>query len=150
MNKKLLIEAAILAGIIVVLFLLSRKPVPNQFPGYEKVTANVGNKNYTLYIADTEEKRVRGLSGSKPLRSDEGMLFVFPFKDRYNFWMKDMNYPLDVVFVDNDIVVTVLKNIDPSTYPNTFTATAPFNKVIELKAGSLDQGITGSSQILLK
>jgi uncharacterized membrane protein (UPF0127 family) len=63
------------------------------------VTAN-GN-HFLAYKAVTEEERIRGLSGTVPLASTSAMLFVFPADDKWGIWMKDMQYPIDVVWLDN-------------------------------------------------
>jgi uncharacterized membrane protein (UPF0127 family) len=53
-------------------------------------------------IADTPEKQERGLMFRKDLADNQGMLFVFPKPDRYGFWMKNMEIPLDFIWIDQD------------------------------------------------
>ncbi len=53
-------------------------------------------------IADTPEKRERGLMYREGLKKDEGMLFVFPEENYYSFWMKNMKFPIDIIWIDGD------------------------------------------------
>ena len=61
----------------------------------------------------------QGLSGRKSLNQDEGMLFVFENNEPHFFWMKDMNFPIDMIWISNDLhVIYIKKNADPKSYPN--------------------------------
>ena len=76
-----------------------------------------GTSTITVDIADTECKQVLGLSGRKSLVGGQGMLFVFNTIGNYGFWMKDMNFPLDIIWMDNDLqVVGIEKSLATSTY----------------------------------
>jgi uncharacterized membrane protein (UPF0127 family) len=64
------------------------------------------------------------------------MLFIFDKPATYPFWMKDMKFPIDVVWLNSDHnVVTVKSNVSPASYPETFQNSAPAQYVLELKAG---------------
>lgn len=110
-----------------------------QLKGYQYTIADINNSAYKVYIADTDEKRGRGLSNVKSLRDYEGMLFQFDSPDYHEFWMKDMRFPLDFIFINEDTVVDVLKNVSPSTYPSTFSGKKPYAEVIELNAGQIEK-----------
>lgn len=102
----------------------------------------VGSTTYTVSIADTESRREQGLSGTKLLLPHTGMLFVFDAPGKYGFWMKDMNYPLDIVWanVNSDGIGTIVyieENVKPETYPKTFTNVNIANAVIEVTAGEI-------------
>lgn len=91
-------------------------------------------------VADTRASRELGLSGRNGLRSNEGMLFVFDFSGRYGFWMKDMNFPIDMLWINqNGVVVKIEPNLSPSSYPNTFINDAPAMYVLELAAGRAEE-----------
>ncbi|MEK7478152.1 MAG: DUF192 domain-containing protein [Patescibacteria group bacterium] len=103
---------------------------------YATTTILIGNTNLTIKIADTPAKRERGLSGTAPLTENEGMLFIFDQPNYYQFWMKDMNYPLDIIWVDNNYqIVDITPNLSPSTYPQTFTSKKSAGFVLEVSAG---------------
>ncbi|HVZ59092.1 MAG TPA: DUF192 domain-containing protein [Patescibacteria group bacterium] len=110
----------------------------------KKATATFGSTKITLDVADTEQKRETGLSGKTGLSDNQGMLFLFDEPGIPSFWMKGMKFPLDIIFLNNNKIVTIYKNVPapkttteiPTTY---YQPTAPANKVLELKAGSADK-----------
>jgi|WetSurSiteA1Bulk_404760.scaffolds.fasta_scaffold05870_5 uncharacterized membrane protein (UPF0127 family) len=63
-------------------------------------------------IADTEVLREKGLSGRKELKEGSGMLFIFKNKDIFPvFWMKDMLIPIDIVWINDDKIVKIDKEV---------------------------------------
>jgi uncharacterized membrane protein (UPF0127 family) len=88
-------------------------------------------------VAKTEVDREKGLGSKKCIEDNQAMLFEFEESGYYPFWMKDMKFPIDIIWLDsNKKVVTTKTNILPSTYPRTFTNTKPAQYVLELKAGN--------------
>jgi uncharacterized membrane protein (UPF0127 family) len=109
-------------------------------------------------VANTPEERTQGLSGTQPLKDNEGMLFAFETPDVYRMWMKDMNYDLDIVWFDADgrvvYVVEQAKAPQPGTadhnLPRYLNAT-PASYVLEIPAGTaVSQGIEVGAQISIK
>ncbi len=91
-------------------------------------------------VADTDKTRELGLSYFKSLPEKQGMLFVFPQVGIYSFWMKGMNFPLDIIWMDENLkIVDRLINVDPSTYPETYTPSASAVYVLEISANTADQ-----------
>jgi len=88
-------------------------------------------------VADTDAERTQGLSNTKPLASDEGMLFVFDAPGVQTFWMKDMNYSLDIIWIGEDkIVKKITENATPDSYPDTlFSSDVPVKYVLEVRSG---------------
>ena len=74
---------------------------------------------FPVELAAESEERIRGLSGRASLNSGMGMLFVFEKAERFRFWMKEMQFTLDIVWIGPDCqVVDVSENVpfpDPST-----------------------------------
>jgi uncharacterized protein len=96
----------------------------------------LGGKVYEVEVVDTQYLLSRGLSGKESLRSDEGMFFVFQTPDKYGFWMKDMLFPIDIIWFDENFrVVHVENNVGPETYPNIFTPKSNSSYVLEISAG---------------
>lgn len=89
----------------------------------------------------------QGLSGRASLPSDTGMLFISANKEKRNFvfWMKDMNFPIDLLWIDGDTVVALEKNMAvPSANTSdqdlkTYVAPVVVDKVFEINAGLIDQ-----------
>lgn len=127
MNKKKLI---LLISIILLFFF-------SQFlKNKNEVIFLLNNKKISLIIADTEEKREKGLGNRDSLPKNKGMLFVFDKIDIYGFWMKNMRFAIDIVWLDeNKKIVHIEKNVLPDTFPNTFIPTQKSLYVIETNAG---------------
>lgn len=90
----------------------------------------------TLEVSSTEATRAQGLSGRRTLNNDQAMLFVFDQTGRYCFWMKDMNFPIDIVWLDaNKKIVSFELNVEPNTYPKSFCPDEPARYVLEFPAG---------------
>ena len=69
----------------------------------DKIQISIGDKEYTVQVAKTEQDQVKGLQGIESLPENEGMLFDFTDSpDNVSMWMKDVLIPLDLVFIDED------------------------------------------------
>lgn len=96
----------------------------------------IGKTSIYVDIADTPVLREHGLSGREALSGDRGMYFIFDRSDFYQFWMKDMNFPIDIIWIDETMsVVDITLNVLPSSFPKTFTSRAPARYVLEVPAG---------------
>jgi uncharacterized membrane protein (UPF0127 family) len=94
--------------------------------------------NLRLEIADTDASRRQGLSGRKNLALNEGMLFVFDDSSIQPFWMKDMFFSLDIIWINQGKVVEVATLKAPShgaAIPPTHVPTHKADRVLELNAG---------------
>ena len=80
------------------------------------------------------------------------MFFIFPLSARYGFWMKDMNFPIDIIWIDGSYrKVETTTNITPDTYPTTFHPYLPAKYVLEVNAGFVrKQNIYVGDRIILK
>lgn len=93
-----------------------------------------------LLIAKTPNTRERGLGGYASLDTDQGMLFIFPRPTSVNFWMEDMKFSLDFVWMSSDhTIVGITSNISPDTYPASFPSPGKVQFVLELNAGAATQ-----------
>lgn len=87
-------------------------------------------------VADTDLKRARGLSGRSGLAENEGMLFIFEHQRRPSFWMKDMHFPIDIIWIDENLtVVDITHSLSPDTFPRTYSPELPVKYVLEVNAG---------------
>ena len=100
------------------------------------IPISVGPKQFKAFLADTSELQIRGLSGRESLLSDQVMLFSFTVADRYQIWMKDMRFSIDILWFDrSERVVFVKEGADPSSYPEIFVPNVPALYVLEARAG---------------
>ncbi|HJP80894.1 MAG TPA: DUF192 domain-containing protein [Candidatus Saccharimonadales bacterium] len=104
------------------------------------VTVRIGDGVYKARVANTDTSRTAGLSDTPSLRQDEALLMVYPNDDKHPIWMKEMNYPLDIVWLNKDKkVVYIVKNAPPDSYPEKFEPKEPARYVLELPAGAVSE-----------
>lgn len=91
-------------------------------------------------VADTAVERAQGLSGRESLAEDEGMLFIFPEDGVYSFWMKDMAFAIDILWISRaGEIVDLRANVSPDTFPSTFEPRRVARYVLELPAGAAEE-----------
>lgn len=112
-------------------------------------TLTVGETEIAIAIADTPALRAQGLSGTSMLGSDEGMLFVFENDGQHAFWMKDMQYAIDIIWIDaGRSVVHVEHAVTPESFPRSFMPDTPARYVLEVPAGfATEHGIGVGSKL---
>ena len=103
-------------------------------------------------LATTEVEQLRGLSDRPPLAANTGMLFVFQNSTNWGIWMKDMNFPIDVLWITDDLKISdIVENMLPSSYPNIYTSHVPTKYVLEVPVGTVKEyGITVGQSVVLK
>lgn len=124
-------------------------------PGFNKKTAEIkiGSAVFSAEIADSYLRRQRGLSNRENLAENEGMLFVFPIAANYGFWMKNMNFPIDIVWIRGDKVIGISENLAPDKSKPLKIYYPPSNidKALEIAAGAtMKKGIKIGDQIEIK
>jgi uncharacterized protein len=93
-----------------------------------------------LDVASTPSAQAKGLGGRLSLLPDHGMLFSFKDDGTRCFWMKDMRFPLDIVWLSSQRRVQRIEaDVSPRTYPHAFCPAVPTRYVIELNAGAAGQ-----------
>jgi uncharacterized protein len=129
--------------------ILSNKPKTCQETYRKDLQIKTQAAVISTQTAKTDQERQKGLSGKNCLGANEGMLFIFDKPDGYSFWMKDMKFSLDIIWVDADKkIVYEQKNVSPDTYPNSFTNPAPAEYVLEIGAGQADKhGLQPGTQL---
>ena len=101
------------------------------------VTTTTGEE-IPVEVADTLKKRSLGLGKRASLKKGWGMLFVFEKRKPHRFWMKDMQFPLDIIWLDNHRIVHIIYNAQPvnsKVEPEVMTSPVPVNFVLEIAAG---------------
>lgn len=97
-------------------------------------TVTVGNKQYKVEIAKTDEQRQKGLQGVTELPEDEGMLFIYEQPQEVSMWMKDTLIPLDIVFINEDYEVMEVREGVPED--ETYITVQDTKYVLEVNKGS--------------
>ncbi len=153
MKKLILVYVVLIVAVILLAIVKTggKLSIPNFFGS---ASAQVNGKTINLIMAKSDKERQLGLSGRKSLDQNQGMLFVFAKKDIYPFWMKDMLFPIDIIYIDTDTVAYIVENAAVPTQGSILTVykpTAPANYVLELNAGQAKKlNITKGTKITLK
>ena len=103
--------------------------------GYVKIGDGL---RVNVTVADTEATREKGLSGRDPLGPDEGMLFVFQTPLAYGFWMKDMKFPIDIIWIAQGQIVDITTDAAvpvPGQELPVYYPRIPVDHVLEVRAG---------------
>ncbi len=119
-------------------FMRSQLTTPD-FSDHSQRIITVGDTAVRAEVVSTEASRELGLSGRDALLSDTGMLFVFESEGQWGFWMKNMKFSIDIVWVAQDgTIMTIAKDVSPGTYPSVLSPSSPARYVLELPAGFAD------------
>lgn len=123
------------------LYLGFRKAQVRPAASYPQARVTIGGRAVRAAVADTLPARMRGLSERADMAEDEAMLFVFPIAMRYSFWMKDMKFPLDVVWIRAGSIVDISEKV-PAPGPSAglaalrgFASKAAADMALEVNAG---------------
>ena len=117
-------------------------------------TATIGENTFRLEVADSDSKRTQGLSGRASLDIDMGMLFLMEYRNRYVFWMKEMLFPIDILWIDGDTIVDISKDVPIPESEDDIPRVQPLypvDKVLEINAGEAERlGIVVGDRVITK
>ncbi|MBU1126826.1 MAG: DUF192 domain-containing protein [Patescibacteria group bacterium] len=101
----------------------------------------INGKRFQVEISDTSDKRIKGLSNRESLDKGSGMLFVFEEPGIHRFWMKDMDFALDFIWIRENKIVEITPNVLPVDYqpPNTISPKTEVDKVLEINAKEAEE-----------
>lgn len=115
-------------------------------------TYHVGDHRLQVEVRRTPEELAQGLSGRNQVKGD-GMLFVLPTRSKPSFWMKDMQFDLDMIWINEGKVVEITANVPappPGTPDRALPAYSPqqvVDHVLEVPAGTAQKrGISPGDQ----
>lgn len=87
-------------------------------------------------VVESAKDRTTGLSGRKSLESNYGMFFIFPEDDFHSIWMKNMNFPIDIIWIDSNFKIVYIKNdATPESFPEIFKTNVKSRYVLEIASG---------------
>lgn len=105
----------------------------------KKPTATINNHIFSIEIAATQQQQTTGLAKYASLPTDHAMYFPFSKPDYYSFWMKGMRFPIDILFIRNNKIISVFNSVpvpmkDSVSLP-TYQPRTPADSVLEINAG---------------
>lgn len=103
-----------------------------------RIDVQIGDKTFSLLVAETEEQKEQGLMNVVEMDPNEGMLFDYSDdpQPEISFWMKDTEIPLDIIFVNQEGVVISVKQGQPLSEEQISESSEFVSCVIELNANS--------------
>ena len=147
-NKILFVLIGILfiLGIIIYYFAASLIPAASRNNNFsQNISSDVlkkgslvlGGQTIKIELASTNQAQYKGLSNRDNLCADCGMFFDFPYKDKLNFVMRDMHFPLDIIFINDETILNIAANLAPegSKTNNIYSSISEANRVLEVNAG---------------
>ncbi len=139
----------IVIGIILFLGVWAVFSLEKKYMQAERQIIRVGDQELSVDVADTLQLQIRGLSGRQSLEEQEGMLFVYENPRVLSFWMKDMHFSIDIIWIDGSGVITgIAANVFPDTFPQTFSSMIPVQYVLEVPAGWAERhGVAPGDQV---
>ena len=112
---------------------------------HEMLSVHIGDSVFRVVTAITPVDRTLGLSGRSSMPLNTGMLFVFETEEKFEFWMKDMEFSLDLIWIDSDCYVTDLtKNAPPADNDSdvsdiiSYAPKNPAQYVLEINGGLVE------------
>ena len=146
-DRLIMVATKTILGFTVFFVFIYTVPIYNGFKDSEVVLAFINNKNavigetrFMVELADTHEERVKGLSERKSLGEKEGLFFIFDIDDYHGIWMKDMNFPIDIVWLDSSLqIIDFKENASPSSYPETYKPNKKALYVLEVPKNFISQ-----------
>jgi len=158
---RLLLVILIAGGLAVLLWQYQSAATPVAEPVMQPITTTprsyyepllpwtLGGQTVYASMATTDETRALGLSYTSALPKDIVKIFVFATDERWSFWMKGMEYPIDIIWVTaTGAIAHIETNVSPDTYPNSFTPPTPVRYVIETVPGLFAElGLKGGDNL---
>ena len=116
-------------------------PYVNQISAVRrKSEVKINGQIIVAEVVKTERERNQGLGGREDIGINEGMLFLFDEAGLHPFWMKEMKFAIDIIWINGNKVVGVTEDISPEPGESDaelalYSPPGLVNKVLELKAG---------------
>ena len=126
----------LLVIIVMGIILLNKK----NFVAKEKFfIIKINNTNILVKAVISQKEKEKGLSGRDDLGENQGMLFVYDKPGFYEFWMKNMKYPIDIIWIDSaGQIIDMAQNIpvpDDNSELITYISSQPAQYILEVNAG---------------
>ncbi|MCL2390860.1 MAG: DUF192 domain-containing protein [Endomicrobia bacterium] len=117
--------------------------IPKIYNDGSEINAKIAGKKFRLTVAKTQEARAQGLSDRDKMPAD-GMIFLFDASQPLTFWMKNMRFPIDILWINGNKIVAITKNARPEPGVSDENLKRYFSgyyadTVIELNAGDCEK-----------
>lgn len=103
------------------------------------VEIRIGKNIFQAETAITPAEKSQGLSSRKELCENCAMLFLFEKRGWHSFWMKKMNFDLDMIWIDKNKIVYMVKNVSKKKEFEVINSEYKADKILEINAGLADK-----------
>ena len=119
---------------------------------YEQKIIKINGREFQARLAASPAERIRGLSGESYLCEDCAMLFLFPQAGNYQFWMRDMQFDVDMAWINGLKVIQIDANVAYQRGAEEIRSSgSPADKVLEFPAGTAEKiGLKVGDEIEIK
>ncbi len=108
--------------------------------GEKRAFVRIKNKEFKAEVANTLEARTIGLSGRLKMSEEEAMLFVFDSPGYHSFWMKNMKFDIDIIWIYYDTIVYIEEKVKHPQNQDSdlelYSSNSKANMVLEVIAGT--------------
>ena len=132
------VDVKILISLVLALIVFGIVSMFNQNPQRDVIRGggSIGTASVDVEVARTPVEQALGLSNRATLPENQGMLFIYDEPHFPSIWMKDMKFPIDIIWIGDDLtVVDLTENISPSSFPKTFSPGKAASYVLEVNVG---------------
>lgn len=115
-------------------------PILQAMPPYSDGFVKIADKEISVDFAVETPVQNKGLGGRESIEENQGMIFIFQVPDILEFWMKDMKFPIDIIWIKGDEVIDISPDAQPEpgvdlSQLKIYTPKKPADRVLEVKGG---------------
>jgi uncharacterized protein len=137
-RKRIVIFSVILVLLVAIVAAGAALYQYGDLPLMARADVVVNGKTFHVEVALSRQDQHQGLSGRATLAQDQGMLFVFSQPGYYVFWMPDMHFPLDMIYIYRNKIAAIFQDVPPKK-PNMngplYGGEVLADRVLEINAG---------------
>lgn len=109
--------------------------------GEARARVSVNGREYLAEVADTPDKKARGLSGRESLAVNRAMYFPFDRPGIYPFWMQGMKFSIDIIWIRGGTIIGIVEGAKPGGFPPAmFYPPSDIDAVLEVATGPATRG----------
>ena len=124
----------VVLAVVLVLSILGFYIAKNQMQKPEIKKLQIGDKNYRVEIVKSEKDQAKGLSGRDNLGDINGMLFIYPDSQMRSFWMNNMRFDLDIIWINKGKIIGFTENIPYLDQKKSYKSSGKCDMVLELES----------------
>jgi len=100
--------------------------------------ATIAKHSFKVKVAESEGEKEIGLSQTRKMPNNYAMIFPFGKDGYYSFWMRNMKFPIDIIYINNNKIVKIFPNVNPpkNNEPlRVYVSDNPSDTVLEINGG---------------